>query len=437
MPSHNPVFIPSQAQAGSAGFRIPNLRWLIAFALFFAAILNYVDRNVLGLLAPTIQKDLGITDQQYATIINFFFFAYGVAYVASGRIVDWLGVRISMALFVVWWSISNALTGFANSLRSLCLFRFMLGLGEAGLFTGSPKAVSEWFPASERGIAIGIYSFGGALGATLAPLLINLVAAKYGWRWVFAFSPPLALLWLVFWLWLYRSPAGHPRITDKERNYLAENLETAPTAPAPKISEGALWFEVLRQPFVWRLMLARLLTDPVWFFYQFWMPKYLHTARGLGQSELTIMWLVFLASDAGYLLGGFFSGRLIKWGLTAPKSRIAIMGFSACMTPISLFSPLAPTVGLVIALGMVVAYAHTAWLSNLSALVVDVAPKHLLGTAFGLMGCGSVMGAIMMNNGVAWLIDHHSYNACFYLMAAAHPTAFLIAWKVAGRPAAV
>jgi ACS family hexuronate transporter-like MFS transporter len=194
--------------------KIPHLRWLVAFALGMAAVLNYIDRNVLALLAPTIQKDLAITDEQYATVINFFLAAYTFAYLVSGRIVDKLGVKLSLALFIVWWSISNALTGLATSLRSLCAFRFMLGLGEAGCWTAAPKAVSEWFPASERGVAIGLYSVGGAVGATIAPILVTVVEARYGWRWVFAVSPVLAGLWLIFWLWLYKKPMEHPRLTD-------------------------------------------------------------------------------------------------------------------------------------------------------------------------------------------------------------------------------
>ena len=254
--------------------KIPHLRWLVAFALGLAAVLNYLDRSVLGLLAPTIQKDLAISDQQYATVINFFLLAYTFAYLVSGRIVDRLGVRLSLALFIGWWSISNALTSLAQSVRSLSIYRFMLGLGEAGGYTASPKAVSEWFPASERGIAVGLYSIGSAVGATIAPILVAVIATRYGWRWVFAVSPVLAGLWLVFWLWLYKKPMGHPRITEKERSYLAENMEPVIVEPPEqKNLERMRWALVFREPYVWQLMLARMLTDPVWYFYQFWMPS--------------------------------------------------------------------------------------------------------------------------------------------------------------------
>lgn len=413
--------------------RIPYLRWLIALALGMAAVLNYIDRNVLGLLAPTIQRDLGISDEQYATVINFFLGAYTVSYLVSGRIVDKLGVRLSLALFIAWWSVSNALTGFAQSLRSLCVFRLMLGLGEAGCWTASPKAVSEWFPASERGIAIGLYSVGGAVGATLAPILVGIVATRYGWRWVFAVTPVLAALWLVYWLWLYKKPMEHPRLTAKERAYLAENLEL-PAAPATAASEGASWLLVLRRPEVYRLLIARLLTDPVWYFYQFWMPKYLHTARGLDQAALSILWVVFLAADAGFLLGGFGAGRLIKHGLFPPQARLRAMLVSALLVPLSFAVPFLPSLPLLIAASMIIACAVTAWLSNLTSLIIDVTPKPVLGTAFGLIACGSAAGGLLMNEGVGWLAMHHSYNTCFYLMALVHPLAFLVLGGIGRRP---
>lgn len=415
-------------------FKIPYVRWWIAAALFLAAVLNYIDRNVLGLLAPTIQKDLNISDDQYADVINFFLIAYTIAYLLSGRIVDKLGVRVSLAIFVAWWSISNALTGLAQSVKSLSAYRFLLGLGEAGMFTAAPKAASEWFPPAERGVAIGLYSVGGAVGATIAPLLISLIAVNYGWRWVFAVSPVLAGMWLLLWLFLYRRPQEHPRITEKEKNFLAQNL-SAPAVEDANESELARWKNVFREPFVWQLMLARMLTDPVWYFYQFWMPKYLHTARGLDQKALSIMWIVFLAADIGFLASGFLAGRLIKRGGTPPSSRLKIMAVSACLVPLSFLVPFAPTVAIVLALGMIVACAHTAWLANLTSLVVDITPKKILGTAFGVIACGSVLGGIFMNKLVAWFIGHRSYDECFYTMAFVHPLALLLIWRLRKKPA--
>jgi len=405
------------------------MRWVIAFALFLAAVLNYIDRSVLGLLAPTIQKDLVISDQAYATIINFFLVGYTIAYLLSGRVVDKIGVRLSMALFIAWWSISNALTGLAQSARSLGVFRFMLGLGEAGGFTASPKAVSEWFPASERGIAIGLYSVGGAAGATIAPILVSVISTHYGWRWVFAVSPVLGGLWLIMWLQLYRTPVAHA--ADATPGDRPENRAAA----GPARSEISRWAEILRMPLVWQLLIARLLTDQVWYFYQFWMPKYLSTVRGLDQKGLSKMWMIFLIADVGFLLGGVFSGLLIKRGVMAPASRLWIMLISACITPLSALIPGMSTVGGVFAIAMIVAYALTSWLGNLSSLVVDLLPQRILGTAFGVVACGSAAGGILMNQAVAWLIGHRSYSDCFYLMALLHPAALVLIWRLGRRQA--
>jgi ACS family hexuronate transporter-like MFS transporter len=354
-------------------------------------------------------------------------------------VVDKLGVRVSLALFVGWWTIANALTGLAQSVRSLSIFRFMLGLGEAGGFTASPKAVGEWFPPAERGIAVGIYSLGGAVGATVAPIIVAVISAHYGWRWVFVATSLISIPWLVFWLWLYRRPGEHPRLTDKERAHLADNIAATQAetdrAAAAKEPELSLWASVFREPMVWRLMLARMLTDPVWYFYQFWMPKYLHDERGLDQAGLSIMWIVFLAADFGFLLSGFFAGRLIKRGTTPPASRLKVMLLSACLLPLSFLIPGLQTVPAVLAIGMIAAFAHTSWLANLTSLVVDITPKRILGTAFGVIACGSTLGGIFMNKLVASIVGNGSYDLCFYIMAFVHPIAFLLLWGLRKRAA--
>ena len=438
--------------------KIPKVRWWIAGMLFMAALLNYVDRNVLGLLADTIQKDLDISNQEYASIINYFLIAYTLANLLSGRIVDKLGVRLSLALFLAWWTVANAVTGMARTLTHLCGLRFMLGLGEAGCYTASPKAVSEWFPPSERATAVGLYSAGGAVGATIAPIMVALIAANFGWRWVFAVTPIVAILWLVLWFFLYKNRATHPHITDEERNYLDQNVVRQAVDPLQKKeSEWVLWKRVLREPLVWQLMLARLITDPVWYFFQFWFPKYLRKAHGLDQKGVAIMWLIFLSATIGFLLGGFLSGRLVQRGIAPPRARLRIMLVSVCIAPILAVIPFVPgpsgaagtnsnalilgcipadpMVILVIAIAMVVAYGATSWLSNITSLVVDIVPQRILGTSFGVIACGSALGGFFMNKTVAWFIDHRSYDGCFYIMAFLYPLAFLLVWGLRKRPA--
>lgn len=412
--------------------KIPHLRWWIAGLLFLASILNYIDRQALSILAPTIQADLNLSDQQYATIVSFFLAAYTVAYLLSGRVVDALGSRLSLALFIGWWSLSNALTGLARGAFSLGALRFLLGLGEAGGYTASPKVVSEWFPAKDRGIAVGLYSMGGAVGATVAPILVITIASHYSWRGAFVITGLLGLAFVALWLVLYRSPEKHPWLTDGERELILAGRDEAKDN-APKPSEKQLWKNILSSRAAWALMGARMLTDPLWYFYLFWLPKYLHSVRGLEQRELTGMWKIFVAADVGFLLAGFVAGWLIKGGMDVRVARRRVMMTCACLTPVSFLVPLVSGTGWVFALAMVVALAHTAWLTSISSYVVDLIPKSILGTGFGFIAAGSALGGIFMNQAVGWAVGHFSYTPCFYAMAVVHPLAFWLVWRFTRR----
>jgi MFS transporter, ACS family, hexuronate transporter len=203
-------------------------------------------------------------------------------------------------------------------------------------------------PQNDDYSTLGIYSAGGAVGATIAPVLVVLIAENFGWRWVFAVTPVVACLWLAFWLWVCRDPASHPHITEKEKTLLSANLKLATNPTEPRESELILWGRVLREPLVWILMFARLITDPVWYFFQFWFPKYLHDERGLEQKGLAIMWLIFGAATIGFIAGGFFSGWLVKRGVKPSASRIWIMMVSACVAPLIGVIPFLPTTMVVI-----------------------------------------------------------------------------------------
>ena len=403
--------------------------------IFFASVLNYIDRQTLSILAPTIQKDLKLSNEDYASVLNFFLIAYTVASLLSGRVVDKLGVRLSLALFVGWWSIANTLTGLARSVTSLGLFRFMLGLGEAGNWTAAPKAVSEWFPARERGIAIGIYTLGATIGATLAPIIIVGLASWHSWQAAFVVTGLAGLVWLVPWLWLYRRPEEHPRITDQERALIAAGtvVENANTD-----ASWGLWWQVFRRREVWLLIFGRMLTDPVWYFFQFWFAKYLYDGRGLDQKQLTVTWVVYLAADIGVLSGGWLSGLLIKRNVAPSKSRLWVMLGCAVLVPAAAAIPQIGSLWLVLGIGMVAVLAHLAWLINLSALVVDIVPKPSLGFTFGVVATGSSLGGLMMNKAVGSLVTHLSYDPAFYFMLLLHPLAWVLLWQLRprGAPAA-
>ncbi|MGC4051177.1 MAG: MFS transporter [Paludibaculum sp.] len=303
MKSNEVQFEPPPAHAPGAPRRWANLRWWITALLFFSTVINYMDRQNLSILARTIQNDLQITDMQYGYVVQAFLLAYTLSYLFAGRLTDKLGTRVSMACFVVWWSLADMLTSLSRSVVSLGIFRFLLGVGEPGNYTAAPKAVSEWFPARERGLVIGIYTAGATLGATIAPPLIALLSEHFHWRSVFLFTGSLGLIWVLPWLWLYRKPSDHPRLSDEERELILDKGSSAMESDVMP-PEGR-WRHILGRRETWLLMLSRMITDPVWYFYLFWFPKYLTDARHLSLAEIgRIAWLVYLAADIGCITGG-------------------------------------------------------------------------------------------------------------------------------------
>ena len=419
----------SRTPPGTRGslLRICGLRWWIVALLFLASAKNYLDRQTLSILAPTIQTDLHISDGAYGNIVNLFLLAYGFAYLVSGRITDWLGCRLSMLVFMGWWSIAGMLTAVVRSAASLGCVRFLLGLGEAGNYTVAPKVVAEWFPPKERGVAIGIYTLGATLGATAAPLLVVGLNERWGWQATFAVIGATGLVWLIPWFWLYHEPQQHPRITEAERA-LVPSPAAAPPVDAAQETEWSRWRTVLTRRDVWLLLAARMFTDPVWYFYQFWLAKYLYTVRHVEQRQLGVTWVVYLAADIGTLGGGLLSGWLVKRGATPPEGRLWAMLVCACLVPLTCMVPLAPTVPLALAVSMVVVLAHMAWLINVSALVVDSVPRNIVGTAFGIVAAGSTFGGLWMNEIVKRLATAGHYETWFVLMAFLHPLVWLALW---------
>jgi ACS family hexuronate transporter-like MFS transporter len=301
-----------------------------------------MDRQNLSILARTIQNDLHINDIQYSSVVQAFLLAYTVTYIFAGRLTDKLGTRISMGVFVAWWSVSDMLTSLSRSALSLGFFRFLLGIGEPDNYTAAPKAVSEWFPPKEQGLVIGLYTAGATLGATLAPPLVALAAAQFGWRAAFICTGSLGLLWLIPWLLIYRTP---------QQIAVPESEDTPP--------ESSPWSEILRRRETWLLLLGRLLTDPVWYFLLFWFPKYLNDSRHLSLADTgKIAWVVYLAADIGCLAAGYFSGVLIRRGMAPSRSRFRLMTVAAALLPLSPLVAFAPNANLAVLIAGIVAFAH-------------------------------------------------------------------------------
>jgi MFS transporter, ACS family, hexuronate transporter len=398
------------AVAKEEGARRGRLRWALLALLFFSTVLNYLDRQALSILATTIQVDLSITDAAYAHIVQAFLFAYTIAYLLAGRITDWLGSRMALALFVAWWSVANLVTGLARSAFELGAARFALGLGEPGNYTVGSKVVSERFPAAERGLAFGIYTAGAMVGATIAPPLIGGVAMVYGWRSAFVVTGAAGLLWLGAWLWI------HPR---EER-----------AVKVPGVAqEGVLWGTLLRDRTLWLLVLSRAVADPVWYFYLFWFPKYLNDVRGMKLAAVaSIAWVVYLAADLGSVGGGAISSWLVKRGIEPTRSRLMAMAGAALVAPIGMVSAFHPALPVLFAIGAAVAFAHLVYQINISTLVVDLYPGRNIATVFGIIGAGSALGGMLSAEVVGSLVSSGNFDRSFVLMAFLHPIAFGVAW---------
>jgi MFS transporter, ACS family, hexuronate transporter len=408
--------------------KIRNLRWWIATLIFVSTVINYIDRQTLSVVAPVLTRELSISQVEYGYILQWFLVAYTVMYVVSGVLVDRWGTRFSLAVFVAWWSAANALHMFARSAFQLAAFRFLLGVGEPGNYMAAGRAASEWYPPKERAFINGLVNAGSAIGAVIATPLVAWITVRYGWRVAFVAAGALGFVWLIFWLLLYRLPDQHRLITPAE-------LELIRSAPDPA-EEGprASWAGLWRQREVWGLMLARFFSEPVWWFYLFWMPKYLVEQRGFTLTEVgVIAWLPYLTSDLGALAGGWLSGRLIARSRPILRARYATMLPAVLFMPVSIAIPFLSSATYAMGLICVVTFFHQVWKTNLMTITNDIYPVKSVGSVSGIVSLGSGLGGVVFMNITGRIVDAFSYSSVFVIMGFLHPLAYLIC-RVLVRP---
>jgi ACS family hexuronate transporter-like MFS transporter len=386
----------------------PRSPWVVVGLLFVVALVNYFDRQSLSVVAPRFQAELHLSDEGYGHVVSLFLLASAFAYALSGFVSDALGTRRSMALFVGWWSLAEAATAWARTIFGLGAARFLLGLGEPGLWVAAPKAVGEIFEKRRRGLAIGIYTLGATVGAVVAIPAIAFFTSRLPWRSIFLIDGAAGLLWLPLWLYFYRNPSVLAPVAARSAVRLSEVF-----------SRGKLW----------QLMLARGLTDPVWYFFLFWFPKYLQTARGMTLAQMAhVGWTVYLAAGLGTLLGGLGSGVLIRRGVEPALAYRRVMLICACLLPVA---PLINFVGgplPAVAIASVVAMAHMAWLVSLTSTIVELFPAGQVGKAAGLVAAGSGLGGMLSSEAIAWFVSHGGYAPVFWAMAILHPIAIALLW---------
>ncbi|HEX4785552.1 MAG TPA: MFS transporter [Candidatus Sulfotelmatobacter sp.] len=401
--------------------QIPKLRWWIAGLLATASALAYVDRQTLPVVIGEIQKTIPITDQQYGNLQFMFLLAYGVMYIVGGKLTDILGARWGYFVIIVWWSAANLMQGEVSSVFGLGVGLFLLGFGEGGAFPAAAKAISEWFSAKERSLAFGIFNAGSGFGATIAPPLIAAIVLRLNWRWVFFITGASGFVWAVCWLELYYPPARHKRLTDPERDFLAEMI------PAKAASSRLSWTDLFRLRQVWGLVAARFCSDAAWFFLIFWLPKYLADVRHLNIKSIGYFaWIPYALASLGSLLGGWLSSYLIKRRLSVDASRKICLGISAACMPLSLLITVSP-LSVTIAFFSLAMLGHQCWSTIMQTLNADMFPSASVGSIAGLVGAAGAFGGMLFNVFAgALLTAYHSYAIIFAITGLLHPLGFVI-----------
>lgn len=401
---------------------VGRFRWVIGGALAVITAINYLDRQTLPVIIGEIQKDIPISNSAFSTLQALFLLAYAVMYAGGGWLVDRAGTRIGYAAVAGLWSAACMLHAAAQSVLGLGAARFLLGLGEGGGFPASAKAVAEWFPTRERSMAVGLFNTGSAVGAVVAPPLIAFIVLRWDWRAVFLFTGALGVAWAALWGWRYEPASASRSVGPAERNFL---LDSGVGRPATVVR--VRWMELLRIRAVWTLLVVKFLTDGAWFFFIFWLPKYLGDARGFKMGAIgSYAWIPYGAAGVGSFVGGWFSALLLRRGFSLNASRKIALGVSASLLPLSLLVVQAP-IHLAIFLVSMAFLGHQFWSVIVQTLPTDLFPARAVGSVAGLIGCAGSFGAMLFNLLVGLLLDTYgSYKLPFFLGGIMHPIAFVI-----------
>jgi len=400
--------------------RIGHYRWVICALLFFATTINYVDRQVIGILAKDLQEIIGWSEADYGNIVAAFNAAYALGLLLAGRLMDRFGTKIGYAAAVTLWSLAEMATTLARSAVHFGVARAGLGLAEAGNFPAAIKTVAEWFPRRERALATGIFNAGTNVGAVVAPLTVPWIAIHLGWRWAFLLTGTIGLVWLLFWIPLYRRPEDHPRLTKRELAY----IQSDPPDLAAKIP----WAQLIPHRQTTAFAVGKYLTDPIWWFYLYWVPNFLRQNHQLDLTNVGLpLIVIYLVADVGSVGGGWLSSALIKRGWSVNRARKTAMLICAlCVVPIiyaSRVSSMWAAVGLI---GLAAA-AHQGWSANLFTTVSDMFPRRAVGSVVGIGGMAGAMGGVTIAVVTGHILERtHNYTLVFMIAGSAYLVALLI-----------
>jgi ACS family hexuronate transporter-like MFS transporter len=399
---------------------VGHYRWVICGLLFLGSSINYVDRQVLGVLAPDLQRIIGWNEIQYGYIVTAFQAAYALGFLVAGGFIDRVGTRLGYAVMMTVWSLAAMAHSLANSVFGFGLARFMLGLGESGNFPAAIKTVAEWFPRKERAFATGLFNSGTNVGAIIAPLTVPWITLQFGWRWAFLATGLLGAPWLIAWLIAYRRPQEHPKLSRAELAYISSD----PAESSAKIP----WARLLPHRQTWAFLLGKFMTDPIWWFFLFWLPKFLNSEYGLTLDRIgPPLVVIYIFSDLGSIAGGWLSSRLIKNGWSVHRARKTTMLVCALsVIPIVTAANVKSLWGAVALISLATA-AHQGWSANLFTLTSDMFPRRAVASVVGIGGFGGAVGGMLIATLTGFLLQFTgSYVPVFALAGSAYLAALLV-----------
>lgn len=399
--------------------KIGKYRWRIVVLLFFATTINYIDRQVLGILAPQLQLQFGWSESDYGFIIMFFQIAYAIGLISMGTLLDKVGTRLGYIISIIIWSFAGMAHAAAKNVFSFSLARFVLGIGESANFPAAIKTVAEWFPKEERALATGIFNSGPNIGAILTPLLIPLIAIKWGWQSAFIITGALGFVWLLFWIPLYHKPELEKRLTENERTYILQDDQEPETTKLP-------WKSIISYKQTWGICLARFLTDPIWWFFLYWLPKFLNTNYHINLTNIGLpLIVIYLVSTGGSIFGGWLSSYLIRIGKNAVIARKQTILLMALLVVPIFFASVTSNLWVAVILISMATFAHQGYAANIFSLVSDIFPKNAVGSVVGLSGFAGAIGGVLFSAGVGLILK---FTGSYYVIFGIASVAYLLCW---------
>ena len=411
---------PQGPTMDAAKVKIGNFRWTICALLFFATTINYIDRQVLGILAPTLQEEIGWSEIEYGYIVTSFQAAYAIGMLLVGRLLDRFGTRLGFSLAVIIWSIAAMGHAAARSVIGFAVARFSLGIGESGNFPASIKTVAEWFPRRDRALATGIFNAGSNVGAIVAPLVVPWLTLTYGWEMAFIATGALGFFWVVLWLLFYQKPESSRFLSKPELAYINSDKEVG-TRRIP-------YLELIRHKQAWAFAIGKFMTDPIWWFYLYWVPKFLYSTYGIKLEGLgPPLVVIYLLADVGSVGGGWLSSSFIRRGWSVNRGRkTAMLVCALCVVPI-VFASQASELWIAVALLGLATAAHQGWSANLFTTASDMFPKEAVGSVVGFGGMAGAVGGMLISTLAGILLEFTgSYMTLFILAGSVYLCALVV-----------